>query len=122
MNDNSITQPLAEFTIKALHGERNITIPFDGPVKILVAENGYGKTTILNLLHAVLFGNYSKLRATTFESISLKFKSGKSVLLNKGDFSLNLQKAPQSGMLMHLKNLVGSSSGECDVKSHVNDC
>lgn len=107
MIDNPISQPLAEFTIKALHGERNITIPFDGPVKIIVAENGYGKTTILNLLHALLFGNYSKLRATTFNSISLKFKSGESVDLKKGDFSLNLQQVPQTGMLVHLRNLLG---------------
>lgn len=108
MNGNSVTQPLAEFTIKALHGERNITIPFDGPVKIIVAENGYGKTTILNMLHALLFDNYSKLRATKFDSISLKFKSGVSVVLDKTDFSMNFQQVPQSGVFLHLNKLLGS--------------
>lgn len=99
-------QPLAEFAITALHGERNIRITFDGPVKILVAENGFGKTTILNSLHGLLFGNYDKLRTTQFNTISLRFKSGKSVNLEKSDFSLAFDKSPQSGMLQHFKSFL----------------
>lgn len=99
-------QPLAEFGITALHGERNIRIPFDGVVKILVAENGYGKTTILNSLYALLFGNYERLRSTQFQNIYLKFKSGYEVTLEKSDFSLNFEHAPQSGMVQHFKSIL----------------
>lgn len=106
MNIIRSNQPLAEFAITALHGERNFKITFNGPVKILVAENGFGKTTILNSLHALIFSNYEKLRATQFDSISLRFKSGRAVVLNKSDFALNFEKAPQSGMLQHLKNMM----------------
>ena len=37
---------IKEFTVYGLHGERNIRLNFDKdePYKILVAENGYGKT------------------------------------------------------------------------------
>lgn len=98
------SQPISEFSITALHGERNITIPFDGPVKIIVAENGFGKTTTLNSIYAILFGNYEKLRATQFRTIGLKFKSGKSVLLNKADFALNIQMT--TGLAQHFKTFL----------------
>jgi predicted ATPase len=106
METTKSPQPLAEFGITALHGERNIRIRFDGVVKIIVAENGYGKTTILNSLYALLFGNYEKLRSIQFETIYLKFKSGYEVSLAKSDFSLNFERAPQSGMLQHLKSFL----------------
>lgn len=106
MDTTKQIQPLAEFGITALHGERNIRIPFDGVVKILVAENGYGKTTILNSLYALLFGNYERLRSTQFQNIYLKFKSGYEVTLEKSDFSLNFEQAPQSGMVQHFKSIL----------------
>lgn len=106
MGTTKHTQPLAEFGITALHGERNIKIPFDGAVKIIVAENGYGKTTILNSLYSLLFGKYERLRSTQFQSIYLKFKSGYEVVLEKNDFSANLEKIPQSGMVQHFRSFL----------------
>jgi predicted ATPase len=104
MQSNPLTQPLSEFSITGLHGERNIKIPFDGPVKILVAENGYGKTTVLNTLYALISGNFQKLRTTQFESISLKFKSGKEVALDKIDLALNFDASTASGMAQHFRS------------------
>ncbi|MDB5822404.1 MAG: ATP/GTP-binding protein [Herminiimonas sp.] len=106
MNTATNSQPLAEFGITALHGERNVRIPFDGPVKIIVAENGFGKTTILNLLYGLIFENYRKLRSTEFQQIYLKFKSGNSVTLDRIDFSISFEKVPNSGMLQHLKGML----------------
>lgn len=106
MNNSNTSQPLAQFGITALHGERNIKITFDGPVKILVAENGYGKTTILNTLYALIFGNYEKLRLISFKTLSLKFKSGNEIILDKDDFAIAFDNAPPSGMLQHFKTML----------------
>jgi predicted ATPase len=106
MDTTKNAQPLAEFGITALHGERNIRIPFDGPVKIIVAENGFGKTTILNLLYGLIFEKYEKLRSTEFKQIDLKFKSGNFFTLDKTDFALSFEKAPITGMVQHFKNIL----------------
>lgn len=99
-------QPIAEFSIKGLYGDRNITIPFEDPVKILVAENGAGKTTVLNLLYSFVTGSYSKLRNTDFESLSIKFKSGQSVKISKTDLGIDLSKASSSGMFQHFSRVL----------------
>jgi predicted ATP-binding protein involved in virulence len=50
---------ITEFFITKLYEERNVKIKFTDPYKILVAENGYGKTTILNSFYALLSGEIS---------------------------------------------------------------
>ena len=52
MSSNNL--PITQFAIYGLYGERNIVIPFNRPAKILVSENGVGKTTVLKALYAVL--------------------------------------------------------------------
>ncbi|WP_429149764.1 AAA family ATPase [Aeromonas rivipollensis] len=67
---------IQEFFITKLYEERNVRIQFSDPYKILVAENGYGKTTILNSFYALLSGEVSKLRKISFEEIGLVFRDG----------------------------------------------
>jgi predicted ATPase len=97
--------PIREFSIKGLHGYRDITIPFDAPVKVLVAENGSGKTTVLNTLHSMLSGNFLRLRNLDFESITLKFSSGREITVSKQDVALDpLKKGSSStGLYQHFK-------------------
>ncbi len=49
--------PIKQFQVLGLHGDRNITLDFEGHVKILVDMNGSGKTTVLNILFHLLSGN-----------------------------------------------------------------
>ena len=44
------TSPITRFEILGLYGDRDIILDFDRPIKILVDENGSGKTTVLNIL------------------------------------------------------------------------
>jgi predicted ATPase len=76
---------LTEFSIFGLFAERDVCIPFESPVKILVSENGAGKTTILNTMYAVLNGNYQKLKSHEFERIRLSFSSGDVAEIGKED-------------------------------------
>ena len=56
--------PLLEyFIIYGLHGYKNVTVKFENPCLILIAENGSGKTTILQAINFVLTGKLNKLIA-----------------------------------------------------------
>lgn len=65
---------LASFKVNRLHGDRNISINLEGDVKILIADNGSGKTTVLKLLVGVLTGRISRLSIYEFESLEIGFR------------------------------------------------
>ncbi|MFW3898321.1 AAA family ATPase [Pseudomonas mosselii] len=68
--------PIIEyFTITKLHGYKNVRLEFDELYKILLSENGQGKTTILKIIDATLNGKITKLREINFGSIEIKFSS-----------------------------------------------
>lgn len=74
MNTHSTQiSPISEFAIYGLYGDRDIVIPFPYPRKILVSENGWGKTTVLNTLYAVLTGRFFKLERLPFDETILVF-------------------------------------------------
>lgn len=60
------------FKIDSLFGTTSILIPFpsDG-IKILIGENGLGKTTVLNILYYALTKNFRRLLQYNFEGIEL---------------------------------------------------
>ena len=67
---NPENQPIVEqFKILGLHGYKDVTIDFNGPTKIIIAENGSGKTTILNALDSFLRGDYALLYKIEFDKI-----------------------------------------------------
>lgn len=68
---------LKSFTITKLFGHKDVSLQFDSEYKILVGENGSGKTTILNSLYYTITKNYSKLKDINFESILLCFDKHK---------------------------------------------
>ena len=88
---NVDVSPLSEFAIYDLYGDRSIIIPFPHPRKILVSENGLGKTTMLNTLYAVLSGRFFKLENLEFREIVATFPTG-SITVCKHDIEQLLQK------------------------------
>ncbi len=77
--------PIASFEIRGLHGEKNVILKFQKGVKIIVADNGSGKTTILNTLYSILEGNFSKLGWLEFKEIRIKFTSGSEVVILRNE-------------------------------------
>jgi predicted ATP-binding protein involved in virulence len=63
---------IKSFTINGLFGTTNLTIPFDDKVKILIGENGLGKTQVLNMLYFVLTKQWEKLKGLSFDNIVLE--------------------------------------------------
>jgi predicted ATPase len=76
---------LKSFSIDGLFGFKDIKIPFEKEAVILIAENGSGKTTILNALYYSIYCKFDKLTTIDFKSIVLEFASGVSVEIKKSD-------------------------------------
>lgn len=100
---------IKSFVINKLYGERDVEISFDSNIKIIVAENGYGKTTILNALYAILSGDISKLRSIDFESIGITFFDGESFVLNRSDLKISTDKFKDHFFYQHLNTSMGKN-------------
>lgn len=98
---------IKEFFITKLFDERNVRIPFESNLKIIVAENGYGKTTILNSFYALVAGDVSKLRKVVFETIGVSFVDGTKVTFKKSDFDADLKYIKGHGFFEHLESRLG---------------
>ena len=82
---------LKSFTIRGLFGYKDIVLPLDKEVLILIAENGAGKTEILNILYQFLTKNLPQLflvdeeykqgsiQSEYVKSLSLEFKNNTNV-------------------------------------------
>lgn len=69
---------IRSFRIFGLHGYKDVVLDFHGPARIVIAENGTGKTTILSALYAFLCGDFEKLKNLSFDRIECDFQSGNS--------------------------------------------
>ena len=76
---------LEKFIITKLNGYQNVEIDIENNRKILVAENGSGKTTILNILYCCLTNNTNKLKSFIFEKAELKFSNGNKTVFYRDD-------------------------------------
>lgn len=73
MNLNNIRS----FTVLGLFGTNDVTIPFKDGTKILIGENGLGKTQVLNLFYYILERNFFKLGEFHFNKIILELETEK---------------------------------------------
>ncbi|RJQ26362.1 ATP-binding protein [Candidatus Parcubacteria bacterium] len=94
---------LSKFEIKGLFGEKDISIPFDSNIKILVGENGTGKTTVLNILYYALSGKLYKLQRMPFEELILEFGSDQRVEIIRDEISTKYLK--QTYLYSKTKNI-----------------
>lgn len=75
--------PIKSFGITGLFGDRDVEIKFDSAVTILIADNGSGKTTILNMVYAVLSRQLYKLRKYSFENIRVETQTGRKINISR---------------------------------------
>lgn len=64
---------ITKFNVEKLHGYKNIEIPFNSRAKILIAENGSGKTALLSILSKFLQRDWVRLREIDFLSATVTF-------------------------------------------------
>jgi ABC-type cobalamin/Fe3+-siderophores transport system ATPase subunit len=65
---------LASFRMTGLFGYKNLDITCGQKASIVLAENGVGKTTLLNTLYALLSGRISRLATLDFREAVLEFE------------------------------------------------
>ena len=87
---------IESFKIDKLWGSRPINLTFNNDVNALIGPNGSGKTTILNLLHAILSGDLRSVVNFNFQQAKIGLKSFKSnsvrtITVDIGDESLKLK-------------------------------
>lgn len=70
---------IQRFCIYGLFGYKDIEINFDESFKILVGENGSGKTTILNCLYYTLKKKFEPLSKIRFDKIRIDFRHKKTL-------------------------------------------
>ncbi|MEG3896703.1 MULTISPECIES: AAA family ATPase [unclassified Microcoleus] len=87
LGEHPNSSQLKSFAINGLFGFKDVAIPFDKEAVILIAENGSGKTTILNILYYSISCKFDKLSTVEFESVVLEFTSGVSVEIKKSDLN-----------------------------------
>lgn len=112
---------IKSYSVLGLHGDKDIELIFNSSYKILVAENGTGKTTVLNSLFYLLTGQYQKLSQIEFDSIRLKLSNNDSVELSRNDISFempsNLEKLPHYN---RLKQYIGDDLARALIERALN--
>ena len=68
-----MNSPIKRFSINGLFGYKNISIQFAHNIIIVIGENGFGKTSILNALTFTLKGEWKKLQCIKFSDIEIEF-------------------------------------------------
>ncbi|QQD72303.1 AAA family ATPase [Acidithiobacillus ferrivorans] len=88
--DTKLNPCIRSFKITGLHGDKDVHLEFDSAYKIIIAENGTGKTTVLNSLFYLLTGQFRRLSQIEFEKIILEFSSEEHVELSRNDIAVEL--------------------------------
>jgi energy-coupling factor transporter ATP-binding protein EcfA2 len=82
---------ISRFQIKKLFGYQDVDIDFDERYKILIGENGLGKTTILNALYFILDRKFKKLNTLKFESVEISFGNKSKISFTKNDLNFYVE-------------------------------
>lgn len=99
------------FRIYGLHGYKNIEITFTSQARIIIAENGAGKTTILAALYAFLKRDFYRLSKIRFDKIECEIAGHNSPLcVSKLDLQ-GFEVAALTTNLEQLSRFTSASSG-----------
>ena len=74
---------IKSFSVYGLFGTSDVHIKFDESIKILIGENGLGKTQVLNLFYYILTKDFFRLNEYNFAKLGLNFSNGKSIEISK---------------------------------------
>lgn len=80
---------LSSLYVKRLYGHYSYKVKFNSDITLLYGTNGCGKTTILNVITAIITGNVYRLFSYNFERIELTYFNEKNDELT---YNINIQK------------------------------
>ena len=100
------------FSVFGLFGTDDVHIPFDENIKILVGENGVGKTQVLNLFYYTLTRNFFKLTEFNFERLLLEFNDAKPIEIKKSELDVLIKDMFNHPMVKEIIEDIGYSQFE----------
>lgn len=77
------TSKIKTFSIFGLWGEKDIRIPFEDDVKILVGDNGIGKSQVLSIIYHTLSGKWAGLTKYVFERLEIEVEGEERIVVSK---------------------------------------
>lgn len=86
-----ISNSIKSFKVEGLFGTNDVNILFEDNKKILIGENGLGKTQILNLLYYTLTRNFLRLNDFNFKKLEIVFEKD-SVEISKEEIEQSIDK------------------------------
>lgn len=99
---------IKSFSVLGLFGTHNVCITFDEEIKILVGENGIGKTQILNIFYYTLTRNFLKLSEFRFDRVELSLGS-QTLSFSKIEVIEYLEIIREHPLIEEIINLIGFS-------------
>jgi predicted ATP-binding protein involved in virulence len=78
---------IEKIVIEKLHGELSFEIEFNNNRLVIVASNGAGKTTIVNIIYYALSRQWNKLSIYNFQSISFHITDADTITISKSELS-----------------------------------
>lgn len=106
------TSNIKSFSVHGLFGTDDVHIPFDENRKILVGENGLGKTQVLNLFYYTLTRKFFRLIEFSFEQLILEFHTGNRIVIPKDKVDQLVQELYDHPMLRDFIEQFGYSQLE----------
>lgn len=97
---------IKSFSVYGLFGTSDVHIPFDENIKILIGENGLGKTQVLDILYYTLTRNFIRLNAYVFDTINIDFEK-ESIQIKKQDLENVVNTADINPFLKSIIDLIG---------------
>jgi len=101
---------IKSFTILGLFGKSDISIPFNKDIKILIGENGLGKTQVLNIIYNTLTQNLDKLANYIFDSLIVEFDNQKIIIERSEIVEIEddyKRLSPQGRLIHDIKEIIG---------------
>ncbi|MDR1182687.1 MAG: ATP-binding protein [Bacteroidales bacterium] len=103
---------IKSFEVFGLFGTDDVSIPFNDKIKILIGENGLGKTQLLNLFYYTLTANFFRLSEFNFSKLKLSFTDETNVEITKSEIQEMIGDIYQSAIIKDFIQEYGFSQFE----------
>jgi len=103
---------IKSFSVYGLFGTNDVHIQFNENIKILIGENGLGKTQVLNLFYYTLTRNFFRLGEFNFEKLSLTFSNDIKIEISKKSIDNLVEETYKHPMVKDVINDIGFAQFE----------
>lgn len=107
---------IKRLVIRDLYGYQTVDLPFDSNCKIIIGENGLGKTTVLNTLYYILSMKFEKLNKLNFSTIELYLDAKRKIVISKAELKYYIER-PQIREKSHFYEILANNSKEENIKA-----